>query len=327
MDNSKKHYCGIDISKDSYDCFSSKINKVNSYKNQSKGHKSLIQMVKKNNINHIVMEYTGGYENSLAKELNKANIKFSIVHPNKVKSFAKAYGVYAKTDKLDAKVLTTFGEIMSPPVTTLDEPEIEALKKLITRRRQVVDFMVMEKNHSKAPTVGEKQIGSISAILKALKEEKESVEKQIKELIESNEVLSHKYEILTSFKGIGLIAATTLLGYLPELGRLERNQIASLVGVAPFKRESGKNTSSTTSISGGRKVVRDVLYMCTISCLKSNEAIKKRFNDLHSKGKPKKVCVIACLRKIAITLNALIRDDVMWDEDNFIKSKENRELS
>jgi transposase len=325
MNNSKNNYCGIDVSKDWYDAYSYNNEKLKSFSNNSKGHNELIKFIGKKKNNHIIMEYTGGYENSLSKKLWESDIKFSIIHPNKVRSFGKAEGVHAKTDFIDAKLLALFGVKMTPKITVLPEPKIESLKNLVARRRQLVDFMVMEKNHSKAPKVEAAQNKSISAIYKALEEEEKLVNKDILSLIEANSNLNHKYETLTSFKGIGAVAASTILAYLPELGELERNQIASLVGVAPYKKESGTKNSSSTSISGGRKIVRDVLYMCTITSIRSNEVIRQKYLNLLSKGKPKKVCIIACLRKIVITLNALIRDDELWDENKFSKSKEQRE--
>lgn len=301
---------GIDVSKDHLDVAYSSSTPVTRYKNSSEGFRSLSQHLRKLSPKLVVMEATGSYHKPLAKYLHeKAKLKVAVANPSRVRNFARSMGLLAKTDNLDAQVLVRFGESVKPQTWQPKEESVEELSFLTTRRKQIVDMLVMEKNrlslHPQKPAQE-----SILRIIRYLEKELDTLEGKIRVLTSQGE-LKGKSDLLQSMKGVGPVLASTLLSSLPELGRLDSRQIAALVGVAPMNRDSG-NMRGKRMIWGGRAEVRRVLYMAAVSASRSNPVLGEFFHRLVAAGKPKKVALVACMRKMLICLNAMVRDGKRW---------------
>jgi transposase len=263
----------------------------------------------------IVVEATGGQERVLVAELCHAGLPVALVNPRRVRAFAQGMGHLAKTDRIDAAVLAAFGRVARPLLTQLPSEDEELLATLVTRRRQVIDMLTAEKN--RLGTV--KPVGRVRVEkhIQWLEEEADELGRELEALIRSAPDLANKHDILRSAPGVGPILTATLLAELPELGRLNRKQIAALVGVAPFNRDSGARRGRRT-IAGGRASVRTVLYMATISGLKCNPILKSFKAHLIAQGKPPKVAIVACMRKFLTMLNAMVRDNRPWTEDHLL---------
>jgi transposase len=263
----------------------------------------------------IVMEATGGLEKPLAAALIDAGHRVAIVNPRQVRDFAKGMGILAKTDRIDAKGLAIFGEKVQPRLAkkpTENEAELEAL---IVRRRQLVGIRTEELNRQRQ-TFSKASKKSIEKVLKTLQSEIESIEAEIAKLIQSDDNWKHKAELVDSAPGVGPVTATTLVAELPELGQLNRQQIAALVGVAPINDDSGKHQGKRF-VQGGRIDVRNVLYMAALSAVGAktrSSPIKDLFIRLRQKGKMFKVAIVACMRKLLTTLNTMIKTDTPWKD-------------
>lgn len=260
----------------------------------------------------IVLEATGGYERMCAAALAQAGLPVAIVNPRQVRAFAIATGVLAKSDKVDARVLAHFAAAVRPQVGALPDEQREALDELLGRRRQLIGMLVQEKNRlqqARAALV-RKDIKSHIAIL-----EKRigSCDGELQQLIHDSPVWKTHEDLLRSFKGIGPVSACTLVAELPELGKLNRKQIASLVGLAPIARDSG-SWRGKRAIYGGRAQVRQVLYMATVSAIRANQTIRSFYQRLCAAGKPHKVALIACMRKLLTILNAMMRTQTHWHD-------------
>lgn len=306
-----KKTVGIDVSKGELEVFCNWNEKMVQCKNTVNGRSKLIQILSKDIPDLVVLEATGTYHRDLHRELFLKGILVGVANPRRVRDFAKATGVLAKTDKLDAKVLAKFGcqvELQSSEPLTESQQE---LNDLVVRRSQLVSMIVKEKNRLSSVT---KLIGaSIERTIKSLKEELKMIESEIEGAIEVLPELRDKSELLQSVKGVGGVLAMVVLSALPELGKLNHKQIASLGGVAPFNCESGK-FKGKRAIYGGRTRVRNALYMATLSAATHNPKIKEFYTRLVEKGKPKKVALTACMRKLLIILNAMVRDNKHWEE-------------
>lgn len=323
MSSKKKNFCGVDISKDWYDVRLSDKTETLRFNNKPEGHKKFINYLIKQEVTQCVMESTGGYERALGEALEEQSISFSVVAPTRARAFARAEGVHAKTDPIDAKLLCLFGEKLSPKLTTLPSETIKKVRACITRREQLVEMCAMEKNHLQAPLTTESGKNSIKAMIKMLKTTIKEVEKEIEQAIEADQQLKAKSELLRSFAGVGPVTASILLACLPELGQIDRKTVGAIVGVVPYKNNSGINDSERGRIYGGRKIIRDCLYMATMSAIQCNMYIRRNYQSLKSRGKPHKVVVVACMRKIIGALNAMVRDSKPWDENRFQLSKDN----
>jgi transposase len=259
----------------------------------------------------VVMEATGGLERRLAAELTDAGLTVAVVNPRQARSYADARGRLTKTDKIDALVLAEMARILRPEARPLPAPEQLRLKDLVARRRQLVHMRAQERNH--AQQAASKEISrSIEAILKALDKQIEAVEKQIADFIDSNSDWKRKSEILSSTPGVGIQTAHNLLAELPELGQLNKRQVASLAGLAPHAFQSGQFCGQSR-IWGGRAAVRTTLYMATMAALTWNPVIKKFYHALVARGKRGIVALVASMRKLLTILNALLRDRVEWN--------------
>lgn len=258
----------------------------------------------------IVVESTGGLERVVLAEFSADGLPVALVNPRRVREFARSIGLLAKTDKIDAKLLVRFGEAVKPEPTHLPSPEEQRLSALMTRRRQVIEMLTMEKNHlcSSHPAA----IESVTKIIDVLEQELDELNKQIDDFIDQLPTFQKKDEILRSAPGVGKVTAAILLSDLPELGKLDRKKIAALVGVAPFNNDSG-HFRGKRRIKGGRPTVRTVLYMATITATKFNPVIRSFYHHLLLQGKLKKVALVACMRKLLIYLNAMIRDSRYWE--------------
>lgn len=259
----------------------------------------------------IALEATGGYERELTAGLLDAEHLVSVVNPKRVRDFAKAEGTLAKTDSVDAAVLARFAERMRPRLTGKTPDNRAKLDELVGRRRQLVTMQTMEKNHvemARHPLT----VRSIDRQLKLLKKQIAEVDAALARLIESDDDWRRTNEIVTSAPGVGPTTAATLLAELPELGRLNRQEIASLVGVAPFNQDSGK-TAGKRPVRAGRAGIRRVLYMGALAAIRFNPVVKAFHSRLDSKHKPFKVRLIACMRKLLTILNTMVRNDQTWN--------------
>jgi transposase len=304
------NYIGIDISKATLDVYEQKLG-YHSFENKGSGFLSFREWIDEVREVHVIVEATGGYQRELVEFLEGAGILYTVINPKRARDFAKARGVFAKTDKVDSKVLADFGSTLLPKATNPASREVLALNDLTSRRAQLVDLLVQEKNrleHSSGIVLKDVK-GMISFITRKV----EKIEEEIQKLIGNCEELKKKSKLLESVKGVGPIVCSILLSKLPELGKLSGKQIASLVGLAPFADQSGKH-KGRRSIMGGRGKVRSVLYMGTLSAIRSNPQIKLFYGRLVEKGKNKKLAITACMRKLLVILNAILQKETVWDK-------------
>lgn len=258
----------------------------------------------------ILVEATGGYEVHIVAACMAAGLPIIVVNPRQVRDFAKALGKLAKTDPVDARVIARFARAICPELRPIKTEEQQAVAVLVSRRRQLVEMLVAEENRRKSPL--------FAALDAKFKEHIQWLEKQIEEIdrdltgrIHQSPHWREQDDILQSIKGVGPVLSVTLLTQLPELGQLNRQQIASLVGVAPMSHDSGKFRGER-HITGGRASVRCVLYMGTLAAIQHNPTIKEFYQRLVAKGKARKVAITACMRKLLTILNAMIRDKKAW---------------
>lgn len=257
----------------------------------------------------VVVESTGGLERGVIAELSAAGIPIALVNPGRVREFAKSIGLLGKTDKIDAGLLVRFGEGTKPKSTQLPSSEEQQLSAWMTRRRQVVDMLTMEKNHLSSSHPATQ--ASIQKILDILQQELDNLNRQIDDFIDLYPDFHQKEDILRSAPGVGPVTAAILLADLPELGSMDRKKVAALVGVAPFNNDSGRHRGKRR-VKGGRPSIRKVLYMATLSATKHNPVIRSFYQHLLSLGKVKKIAIVACMRKLLTFLNAMIRDSRKW---------------
>jgi len=258
----------------------------------------------------IVMEATGGLEVPVAAQLAAAALPVAVVNPRQVRDLARAMGILAKTDTIDAQVLALFAEKMRPESRPLPDSNMRALKDLVTRRQQLVEIQTMESNRRRM-LLSERALASITLVHDTIEAEIRDLDHDIKKHITGSPIWHKKADLLKSVPGIGTTTAPLLVVTLPELGMLNRRQIASLVGLAPMNRDSGTLRGHRTII-GGRRMVRSALYMPTLSAIRCNPLIKRFYKRLRAIGKPPKVAITACMRKLLILLNAIIRDNQPW---------------
>jgi len=304
-------FVGIDVSKNQLDVAVWKRKKVMQYANDNKGILTVVTELAELTPTLVVLEASGGWEMALVAELAFAHLPVAVVNPTRVRAFARATGQLAKTDKLDARMLAWFAQAVRPEVRTLRNEQEALLTALITRRRQVVGMLTAEKNrrHTTPGLVGER----LDAHIAWLETELRCLEQEISDFIHKSPVWQEKEGLLQSVPGVGPVTAFTLLAELPELGTLNRQKIAALVGVAPFNRDSGPRRGKRR-IFGGRAGVRNVLYMAALSASKTNPVIRAFYQRLLDNGKEKKVALVACMRKILVILNAMIRDGNLWQQ-------------
>lgn len=257
----------------------------------------------------IVLEATGGFEMLVSSALAVVGLPVVVVNPRQVRDFARASGLLAKTDKLDARVLAQFGRAMSPTPRPIPDECAQQLQALMARRRQILDMIIAENNRiSLSPRRVKEDIRQhISWLQRRLKQ----IDKELDGVVRNSPIWREKDNLLKSVPGVGPVLSMTLLAHLPELGTLNRRKIAALVGVAPFNRDSGALRGRRT-IWGGRSAVRAVLYMATLSAVRFNPAIRQFHERLKTAGKAPKVALTACMRKLLVILNAVVRNERPW---------------
>ncbi len=283
---------------------------VVSVSNDGKGIQEAVSVIKKHKPERIVIEATGRLEMPFIMACAKAKLPFVIANPIHIKRFAGAIGQRAKTDKLDAKLIAHYGEVIKPALSELKPEAMQAMSDLVARRNQLMVMQTMEKN--RLQILPKELVMTIKPILTTLKNQITKIENKIQALIESSPEYQAKDTILRSMKGIGKIASASLISNLPELGYMTNKKAAALVGVAPMNKESGRY-KGLRKIQGGRHQVRTVLYMAMMSAIQSNPVFKEIYQRLVCAGKPKKVAIIACVRKMIVILNSMLRDGTMWE--------------
>ncbi len=303
---------GIDVSKQHLDaCWATQELRLG---NDTSGWNELIAKFKADDVDLVVLEASGGYERGLVLALQSAGITVARVNPRQARDFAKSMGVLAKTDGLDARTLRDFADVLARHkdrakfITPLADEQRELLAGLMTRRRQLIDMRVAESQRLEHANA--RAAKSIRSVIKMLDRQLAQIDRDIDEHMDRH--FKPQRKLLDSVKGVGAVTTLTLLSALPELGTLGRKPIAKLVGIAPLADDSGKRKGSRR-IWGGRAEVRAALYMATLSAMRYNPAIAAYYQRLLAAGKPKKVAMVACMRKLLTILNAMFRDGAMWD--------------
>lgn len=295
---------GIDISKLFLDFYHQPSKTLKRFENSLKGIDQIISFLKKNPVDCIIFEPSGGYEKKLKDRMIGENLPFCMAHASHVRNFARALGKLAKTDSIDAFILSEYGLKMQPSLTHINHAS-SLLKELVQRRRQVVDAIAVERQHKELDSILEIQL-MINQTIEFLERQLVVLENKIQEVIEEDRDLSSLQSSIMQEKGIGRVTSSVILAELPELGRASHAEIAALVGVAPYNNESG-TLKGGRHIRGGRQAVRKALYMATISAIKSHALIKPFYKRLREKGKRPKVAIVACMRKLLIILNAVLK--------------------
>jgi transposase len=302
-------FVGIDVSKLTLDFDCLPVSVPQQFANEAEGIDALVKLLKGSGAERIVIEATGGYEAAVASALAVATLPVVVVNPKQVRDFAKALGHLAKTDRLDAKVLALFGERIKPPLRTLPDEAQRALADLLDRRTQLVTMRAQEKARLATVTaVARKNVQQHIAWLdKCIGKLDDDLEKRLR----ASPVWCDKAVLLDSVPGVGPVTTFTLLARLPELGQLNRQKIAALVGVAPFNDDSGRRRGARY-IRGGRADVRCALYMATLTAIQHNKPIKAMYDRLTASGKPFKLAMTACMRKLLTILNAMLKKNQPW---------------
>jgi transposase len=300
---------GIDVSKRCLDVCSLPDGQTFTVPNEQEGVDELLSRLEGMNVELVVLEATGRYERLAATSIASAGIAVAIVNPRQARDFAKAIGRLAKTDRIDAFVLARFAEAVGPSPSSLPDEQAAALQQILARRRQLLSMLTAENNRLQmAPAALRKRI---RAHAEWLEKELSRTDGDLDEAIEQSSVFKENEALLKSVPGVGPVLARTLLAELPELGTITHKRLCALVGVAPFNRDSGQR-SGKREAWGGRAPVRAALYMGTLVATRHNPHIKHFYERLLAGGKPKKVALVACMRKLLIILNALMRDRSTW---------------
>ena len=298
-------YVGIDVSKERLDVAVLGEECVWQVANTPEGINEFVKWMVELDPELIVVEATGGYQRAVVEALFVAGLAVGVVNPARVRQFARACGLLAKTDKLDGHVLAVFGQRVQPRCYESKSEAGKQLSALLVRRRQLDEILKAEQNRLR--TISQSLKGSVQRIIACLKAEKKALDEQIQQFVAEQDAWQEHTEILKSAPGVGKVTTATLLAELPELGKLDRKQIAALVGVAPMNFDSGKKRGYRKT-KGGRGDVRSVLYMATLVATRYNPLIRAQYQHLLKRGKLKKVALTACMRKFLTILNAMLRD-------------------
>jgi transposase len=307
-----KVYVGVDVSKDSLDVAIGPQEEIITFSNDQKGVDELVKKLSRIDAQLTVFESTGGYEVFAASSLAEAGLPVVIVNPRQVRNFAKATGILAKTDAIDARVIARFAEAVKPEVRQLKDRQTSELTALVTRRRQIIEMIVSENNRLKLANKRNKK--DIQDHIQWLEKRLDKAGSDIGKMIQKSSIWRCKDDILQSIPGIGPITSASLICDLPELGGLSSKKIAMLVGLAPLNCDSGK-FKGRRKIWGGRASVRSGLYMATLAAIRCNPAIKGFYQRLIAAGKCHKVATTACMHKLLIIANAMLRDQALWQHN------------
>lgn len=306
---------GIDVSKATLDIAASSAIEQFSVANDADGFDSIIAELRKHDVALVLMEATGGLEAAVACALQAEGFEIAVVNPRQARDFARAMGYLAKTDRIDARALTQMAEVINRHperdryIRALPDAERQVLAAMVVRRRQLITMLVAERNRLYPAHPQSRK--SINIIIKALEDELARIDEDMNNHIQSN--FKDLSERLSSIKGVGTKTVAALLAEVPELGQLSRREISALVGVAPINRDSGTMRGRRT-IFGGRAGVRSSLYMAALVATRFNPVIKGFYTRLVAAGKPKKVALVACMRKLLTILNAMLRKNEEWNE-------------
>jgi len=301
---------GVDTGKHQLDIHLRPLGISFSVSNDDKGIREALKKIKPHKPTRIIIEATGRLEYAFVLACSKVKLPFVVANPAHVRKFAGAIGLLAKTDKLDAQLIAHYGEAIKPPLSRIKPALIQRMSDLLSRRRQLMVMQTMEKN--RLQSMPKEMAGYIKPMLTTLKKQLEKLDGKLLKLIESCDEYRVRNEILQSVPGIGNVVAISLLSNMPELGYITNKEAAALVGVAPFNRESG-SYKGQRRIRGGRHQIRTVMYMSMLSAIQCNPIFKATYQRLVTAGKPKKVALIACVRKMIVILNTLLRHEVMWE--------------
>jgi transposase len=298
-------YVGVDVAKRHLDVSWNQKNRR--FANDKEGHRALLAWLAPSQQSlHLVCEASGGYEQAFVYALQRAGRPVSLVQASRVRKFAHAAGILAKTDRIDAAVLSAFGAAMQPPASPSCPYQQQELCELETQRRQLIDVLIQLRNQSE-------QLGCVTtrrinkSLQNTLRKQIHKIEAQLDQLIKQDQQLAAKVRQLTAIKGVGPTTAVVLLAQMPELGSLNRNQASALAGVAPFNNDSGTHRGQRF-IRGGRRVVRNALYMAALTAARHNPILKPFYQRLRTNGKPPKLALVAVMRKLLIVLNTSLKD-------------------
>jgi len=302
-------YLGVDIAKSYLDAAIG--NEKRRFSNDAIGHRQLIEWIKQMPASvQVICEPSGGYERALVQAVAGAQLKISLVPANRVRQFARAAGILAKTDRIDAEVLCAFGKAMQPGTISASQLEQEHLRELESQRRHLTHLLVMEQN--RAARMSNLCVCKLNRrLIIQIKKQIEQLDLLIEVRIKASPELSTKAEKLTAISGVGARTAALLLAQMPELGQLNRRQVAVLVGVAPFNRDSGRMRGKR-AIYGGRRQVRHGLYMAALVAARHNPILRQFYLRLRAAGKPAKLALTATMRKLLIVLNSALKPDLSY---------------
>jgi transposase len=311
-------YVGIDVSKEKLDLArTDDLERVVSFPNDPAGIARIVELLTALKPGAIVVESTGGLERPLLEALLEANLPASLVHPGRVRYFAIGLGILAKTDPIDARVLAKFAELASPRLSEKRSKNGAELRDLVACRRQLCQARAQQYNR-RCSTFSKASLRSVDSVIAAMDKQIEALDRQIRDLIDDDDEFKNLDRLLRSVPGVGPTLSATLLTELRELGQADRRQIGALVGVAPFNADSGP-VKGKRRIRGGRTTLRCVLYMGTLAALRFNPIIKTFADRLKAAGKQNKVVISACMRKLMALLNAMVRDNLTWDQLKVVK--------
>lgn len=309
---SNNRFVGIDVSRASLDGFVRPSGETWTAPNTPEGHALLATKLAELEPTLVVLEATGGVQRPVVRALGQAGVPVAVVNPRQVRDFARAVGRLAKTDILDAEILAWFGEAVRPDPQPTPDETMQHLADLVSRRRQLVEMAAAEKNRLGTATPEIRP--GIERHLRWLEGEIEKLDQEIAQLERADPRWREREALLRSVPGVGPVLSATLLGCLPELGELNRKKIAALVGVAPFSRDSGAR-SGKRSVWGGRGNVRAVLYMGALTAVRCNPVLRAFYHRLLATGKPTKVALVACMRKLLVILNAMVKNNTPWNPE------------
>ena len=310
-------FIGIDVAKDKLDLARSDSPQVQTFANDSSAIGRIVKWMGTTPIAMIVVEATGGLERPLMDALLEADLPVALVHPGRVRYFAKGLGILSKTDRIDARVLARFGQLAAPRLAEKRSKNQDELASLVVCRRQLNVTRVQQTNRLGA-TPSKTAKASIRTVIKTLTAQIDALDKKIRALIDADDDFKHLDGLLQSVPGVGPVLSATLTAEMKELGDANRREVGALIGVAPFNADSGKTTGNR-AIKGGRTHVRCVLYMATLISVRCNPVIKAFSDRLKAAGKMNKVRIVACMRKLATFLNAMVRSGLKWDQLDVVK--------
>jgi transposase len=313
-------HVGIDVSKERLDVCLMPGSETLVVSNDQPGIESLLGRLRQSPPKLVVLEASGRYERPVAAALAASGIVLAVVNPRQARDFAKATGRLAKTDRIDAEILARFAVAVGPRPSVLPDEEAQALQAILTRRRQLVEMLTAENNRlgmasNSSATVAKR----IRAHIKWLQKELERTDGELDATVEASTLWKENEALLRSVPGVGPVLARTLLAELPELGTISPKRLSALVGVAPFNRDSG-TFQGKRQVWGGRSPVRAVLYMAALVATRHNPVIREFYERLLASGKPKKVALVACMRKLLSILNAVLRDRAPWHPTHLLTS-------